>query len=67
MTPCSHVGHIFLDSSRSPQYVRESGLRNPIRFAEVWLYDYKKVFYENYHISDGRIFYSFLSFSPSFL
>lgn len=55
MTPCSHVGHIFLDASRAPKYVRESGVKNQIRFAEVWLDDYKKIFYEHYQISDVQI------------
>ena len=56
MNGCSHVGHVFLDSSRAPDYVRESGIKNQIRFAEVWLDDYKNIFYENYHITETRIY-----------
>jgi len=55
MTPCSHVGHIFLDASRAPKYVRESGVKNQIRFAEVWLDDYKHIFYEHYQIQQSQI------------
>eukprot|EP00026_Physarum_polycephalum_P008987 Phypoly_transcript_09094.p1 GENE.Phypoly_transcript_09094~~Phypoly_transcript_09094.p1 ORF type:complete len:415 (+),score=71.53 Phypoly_transcript_09094:91-1335(+) len=55
MNGCSHVGHVFLDSSRAPDYVRESGIKNQIRFAEVWLDDYKNIFYENYHITESQI------------
>jgi hypothetical protein len=55
MNGCSHVGHVFLDSGRAPDYVRESGIKNQIRLAEVWLDDYKHIFYENYHITEARI------------
>jgi polypeptide N-acetylgalactosaminyltransferase len=55
MTPCSHVGHIFLDATRAPKYVRESGIKNQIRFAEVWLDDYKNIFYEHYNIQPNNI------------
>lgn len=55
MNGCSHVGHVFLDASTAPKYVRESGVTNQIRFAEVWLDDYKHIFYENYRINDEKI------------
>lgn len=55
MNGCSHVGHVFLDSSRAPDYVRDSGIKNQIRLAEVWLDDYKHIFYENYHITESQI------------
>jgi len=55
MTPCSHVGHIFLDSSRAPKYVKESGVKNQIRMVEVWFDDYKKIFYENYGLTQTQI------------
>jgi len=55
MIPCSHVGHIFNDASRAPKYVRESGIKNQIRFAEVWLDDYKHIFYENYKLTPQQI------------
>lgn len=45
--PCSHVGHIFRE--RSP-YKWLPGVdvvkKNSIRVAEVWLDDYKNIYYE---------------------
>lgn len=45
--PCSHVGHIFRD--RSP-YKWKPGTniiqKNSIRLAEVWLDNYKNIYYE---------------------
>ena len=45
--PCSHVGHVFRD--RSP-YKWKPGTnilrRNLVRLAEVWLDDYKQVYYD---------------------
>jgi len=55
MIPCSHVGHIFLDASRAPKYVKESGVKNQIRFAEVWMDDYKNIFYEHYQLQPAQI------------
>merc|ERR1712235_184001 len=45
--PCSHVGHVF--RSRSP-YKWKPGQnvlkKNLVRLAEVWLDDYKNIYYE---------------------
>ena len=45
--PCSHVGHIFRE--RSP-YKWLPGVdvvrKNSVRVAEVWLDDYKEIYYE---------------------
>jgi len=55
MIPCSHVGHIFTNEKKAPDYVKHSGTRNQIRFADVWMDDYKNIFYENYHIKPTDI------------
>ena len=55
MTPCSHVGHIFADPKKAASYVTQSGITNQIRFAEVWLDDYKKIFYEKYNINTRQV------------
>jgi len=45
--PCSHVGHIF--RNRSPyswgNNAHTTLKRNAVRFAEVWLDDYKQFYY----------------------
>ena len=46
-TPCSRVGHIF--RKRSPYKWRENVnvfQKNSVRLAEVWLDDYKNIYYE---------------------
>ncbi|KAL5011807.1 hypothetical protein ScPMuIL_010358 [Solemya velum] len=54
--PCSHVGHIF--RSRSPykweRSIYETLLKNKARVAEVWMDEYKHIYYEriNYSSSD---------------
>lgn len=53
--PCSHVGHVF--RSRSPYKWRpgtNSLKRNSVRLAEVWLDDYKKIYYERINNNLGR-------------
>eukprot|EP01111_Echinosteliopsis_oligospora_P013491 TRINITY_DN4841_c0_g1_i1.p1 TRINITY_DN4841_c0_g1~~TRINITY_DN4841_c0_g1_i1.p1 ORF type:complete len:424 (-),score=81.37 TRINITY_DN4841_c0_g1_i1:115-1386(-) len=55
MVPCSHVGHIFNDASNAPKYVTSSGVKNQIRFSEVWADDYKYLWYESWHISSDQI------------
>ncbi len=53
--PCSRIGHIFRD--RSP-YKWKPGTnvvqKNSIRVAEVWMDDYKKIYYEKKNI-DQRV------------
>jgi len=42
--PCSHVGHIFRDTH--PYFIPDdSHGRNTMRMAEVWMDDYKRLFY----------------------
>jgi polypeptide N-acetylgalactosaminyltransferase len=55
MIPCSHVGHIFADPKKAVSYVTQSGVTNQIRFAEVWMDDYKEVFYRKYGIRPQQI------------
>jgi polypeptide N-acetylgalactosaminyltransferase len=48
--PCSHVGHIF--RKKSP-YSWDIGKQNPlknnlVRLAEVWMDDYKDIFFERF-------------------
>ncbi|XP_028317434.1 polypeptide N-acetylgalactosaminyltransferase 12 [Gouania willdenowi] len=40
--PCSHVGHVF--PKRAP-YARSKALANSVRAAEVWLDDYRRIYY----------------------
>lgn len=40
--PCSHVGHVF--PKRAP-YSRSKALANSVRAAEVWMDDYKEIYY----------------------
>ncbi|XP_048057379.1 polypeptide N-acetylgalactosaminyltransferase 12 [Megalobrama amblycephala] len=40
--PCSHVGHVF--PKRAP-YSRNKALANSVRAAEVWMDEYKEVYY----------------------
>lgn len=53
--PCSHVGHIFRD--RSP-YKWLPGVnvirKNSVRVAEVWLDQYKELYYER--INNDKVF-----------
>eukprot|EP00050_Salpingoeca_kvevrii_P018136 m.71116 g.71116 ORF g.71116 m.71116 type:complete len:593 (+) comp7919_c0_seq1:1-1779(+) len=46
-TPCSQVGHIFRSSHpyHVPEGFSESFVRNSARLAEVWLDEYKEVYY----------------------
>ena len=53
--PCSHVGHIF--RSHSPYAVKTGGsLKNYIRLAEVWMDEYKQIYYERHNIKLVRDF-----------
>ena len=49
--PCSHVGHIY--RRRAPyDYVTGNEIRkNSIRLAEVWLDDYKTIYFEHTDVS----------------
>ncbi|XP_018427935.1 PREDICTED: polypeptide N-acetylgalactosaminyltransferase 12-like [Nanorana parkeri] len=40
--PCSHVGHVF---PRQAPYARGKALANSVRAAEVWMDDYKELYY----------------------
>ncbi|XP_006635893.2 polypeptide N-acetylgalactosaminyltransferase 12 [Lepisosteus oculatus] len=40
--PCSHVGHIF---PRQAPYSRRKALANSVRAAEVWMDEYKELYY----------------------
>ncbi|XP_066479662.1 polypeptide N-acetylgalactosaminyltransferase 12 [Tiliqua scincoides] len=40
--PCSHVGHVF---PKQAPYSRAKALANSVRAAEVWLDDYKEIYY----------------------
>ncbi|KAM4705062.1 polypeptide N-acetylgalactosaminyltransferase 12 [Rhinophrynus dorsalis] len=40
--PCSHVGHVF---PRQAPYSRSKALANSVRAAEVWLDEYKELYY----------------------
>lgn len=55
-TPCSRIGHIFRD--RSP-YKWKPGtnvvLKNSIRCAEVWLDDYKNIYYNKKNIAQSVV------------
>lgn len=55
MIPCSHVGHIFADPKKAVSYVTQSGVKNQIRFAEVWMDDYKHIFYKKYGLGPNSI------------
>ena len=48
IVPCSHVGHVFkqLQSRDNLPIHRESIDRSKIRLAEVWLDEYKELFYK---------------------
>eukprot|EP00448_Togula_jolla_P005141 CAMPEP_0170610752 /NCGR_PEP_ID=MMETSP0224-20130122/22827_1 /TAXON_ID=285029 /ORGANISM="Togula jolla, Strain CCCM 725" /LENGTH=586 /DNA_ID=CAMNT_0010936149 /DNA_START=114 /DNA_END=1871 /DNA_ORIENTATION=+ len=53
MIPCSHVGHIF--RSESPYMSGAGGIikKNLVRVAEVWMDDYKKLYYERMNFDLG--------------
>lgn len=40
--PCSHVGHVF---PKKAPYSRSKALANSVRAAEVWMDEYKEVYY----------------------
>ncbi|KAM6974555.1 polypeptide N-acetylgalactosaminyltransferase 12 [Tautogolabrus adspersus] len=40
--PCSHVGHVF---PKKAPYARSKALANSVRAAEVWLDEYKEIYY----------------------
>ncbi|XP_026697207.1 polypeptide N-acetylgalactosaminyltransferase 12 [Athene cunicularia] len=40
--PCSHVGHVF---PKQAPYSRSKALANSVRAAEVWMDDYKEIYY----------------------
>ncbi|KAL5017648.1 hypothetical protein ScPMuIL_007237 [Solemya velum] len=59
LIPCSHVGHIF--RRRTPYKITDDKTwpikiinRNRIRYAEVWLDDYKNIFYERINYKLGE-------------
>lgn len=40
--PCSHVGHVF---PKQAPYSRSKALANTVRAAEVWMDEYKELYY----------------------
>ena len=44
VVPCSHIGHVFRD--RSPFEDDAIVRKNSIRTAEVWLDNYKDIFFQ---------------------
>lgn len=40
--PCSHVGHVF---PKKAPYSRSKALANSVRAAEVWMDEYKEIYY----------------------
>lgn len=40
--PCSHVGHVF---PKKAPYSRNKALANSVRAAEVWMDEFKEVYY----------------------
>lgn len=40
--PCSHVGHVF---PKQAPYSRSKALANSVRAAEVWMDEYKELYY----------------------
>lgn len=40
--PCSHVGHVF---PKQAPYSRNKALANSVRAAEVWMDEYKELYY----------------------
>lgn len=40
--PCSHVGHVF---PKTAPYSRSKALANSVRAAEVWMDEYKDIYY----------------------
>ncbi|XP_075995466.1 polypeptide N-acetylgalactosaminyltransferase 12 [Genypterus blacodes] len=40
--PCSHVGHVF---PKKAPYARNKALANSVRAAEVWMDEYKEIYY----------------------
>ncbi|XP_046550440.1 polypeptide N-acetylgalactosaminyltransferase 5-like isoform X1 [Haliotis rubra] len=62
LLPCSHVGHIF--RRKNPVKWKEGGnpiLTNSLRVAEVWLDEYKHLFYEQTSLLQGRHEYGDIS------
>eukprot|EP00064_Thunnus_orientalis_P003501 superscaffoldBa00000287_g3510 len=52
--PCSHVGHVF---PKKAPYSRSKALANSVRAAEVWMDEYKEVYYHrNPH---ARLFFEY--------
>ncbi|XP_068092196.1 polypeptide N-acetylgalactosaminyltransferase 15 isoform X2 [Hyperolius riggenbachi] len=47
IVPCSRVGHLSQNQSALNLIKNEAILRNKIRIAEIWLDEYKDVFYQN--------------------
>jgi polypeptide N-acetylgalactosaminyltransferase len=50
-TPCSHIGHIFRKKSPYIFQKQQNNIikNNLIRVAEVWMDDYKNIFYERFN------------------
>ena len=51
IAPCSRVGHVFRQNSPFSKDIAKSGLnlsKNTIRLAEVWMDDYKQIYFQNY-------------------
>lgn len=40
--PCSHVGHVF---PKQAPYSRSKALANSVRAAEVWMDEFKEIYY----------------------
>lgn len=55
--PCSHVGHVF--RHRMPYSWGEDGyrtfIRNSLRVAEVWMDQYKEVYYDRIYYSQNEV------------
>lgn len=58
--PCSHVGHVF---PKQAPYSRSKALANSVRAAEVWMDEYKELYYHrNPHarlVSSNPLFLEF--------
>ena len=56
MIPCSNVAHLYRE--RVIWTFRDEGIINKIRFAEVWMDEYKEIFQRYNKVEGVRQFYS---------